>query len=416
MQIQRLNLNLSVNIKFVETKQHKRSVCFVLPGLSRLNLGVQPWRYVVETAAQLYRLGHRVTILSESKPHALTGYNGVPVRSLRSVQQPFWRRNAELHKTIEVLKPDVLVWTLSLTDFLFQDYRAGGHQVQIGLLPYPLYAPRDLLRLGVKRWLTHWSFLHTHVLGALAPRWFLRLRAGQLGLHGYVTQTEITRWALYGVVQPCPVRVIRPGVDAAWLDTNAHVNGVRARLGLKHEDFVVLYFDSPAPLRGLPVLMDALERIHRQVPHLKLVAFNRRYLDEAHPTSESLETLVRQKDLTEVVRFVDGILEPEMLAEIARASDLTALPYELLPVDAPLTVLEALALRKPVLTSRLGALPELACLGRVYLAEPGDPDSVAQALLTAWHQERSADVVSPSGVVRGWEAVGAEWSAFLQSL
>lgn len=393
----------------------KRSICFVLPGLNRLNLGVQPWRYVTETAAQLYRAGHRVTILSESGPRALTGFNGVPVRPLRSVGQVFWRGNVELQKTIEILKPDVLVWNLGLHSFLHQDYRTWNDRPQVGFFSSLVYSPRDILRFGLARLVANRSISGAQLLGAFSPRWLLRARAARLGLNVFVTQTEMTRWALYAILQKIPARAIRPGVDSVWLGGNGRSNGIREHLGLNRDDFVVLYFDSPAPLRGLPVLVEALACARQQAPNLKLVALNRRYLDETYRESHSLESLVMQKGLGDAVRFVDGILEPEALVEIARASDLAALPYEFVSSDAPLAVLEAVAVCKPVLTSRLACLPELASHGRAFLAEPGDPQSVADALLEAWRQAPAGPAPRP-GAARGWETVGAEWSEFLQSL
>lgn len=393
----------------------KRSICFVLPGLNRLNLGLQPWRYVTETAAQLHHAGHRVTILSESGPRALTGFNGVPVRPLRSVSQMVGRGNAELQNTIQTLKPDVLVWNVGLHSLLHQDYRIWNDRPQVGLFCSPVYSPREILRPGLARLMANRAIGGGHLLGAFSPRWLLRARAARLGLNVYVTQAEITRWALFAILQKFPVRAILPGVDSVWLDENIRSNGLREHLGLTRDDFIVLYFDSPAPLRGLPVLVDALARARQQAPNLKLVALNRRYLDETRPASQSLESLVMQKGLGDAVRFVDGAIEPETLVEIARASDLAALPYEFVSADAPLAVLEAVAARKPVLTSRLACLPELASRGRAFLAEPGDPESVADALLEVWRQA-PAESVPCSGAARGWQTVGAEWSEFIQSL
>lgn len=393
----------------------KRSVCFILPGLNRLNLGAQPWRYVTETAAQLYRAGHRVTILSESGPRALTGFSGVPVRSLRSVGQTFGWGNIELQKTIQILNPDVLAWNLGLHSFLSQDYRTWNDRPQVGFFSSPVYSPREIFRPGLARLVATRSISGARLLGAFSPRWLLRARAARLGLKAYVTQTEITRWSLYAILEKFPVRAILPGVDSVWLGDNGRSNGTRERLGFDKNDFVVLYFDSPAPLRGLPVLVDALARARRQAPNLKLVALNRRYLDETHPASQSLESLVMQKGLGDAVRFLDGVLDTETLAQIVRASDLAALPYEFVSSDAPLAVLEAMAARKPVLTSRMACLPELVSRGRAFLAEPGDPESVANALLDAWKQV-PAEAAPRSGMARGWEAVGAEWSDFLQSL
>jgi glycosyltransferase involved in cell wall biosynthesis len=285
----------------------------------------------------------------------------------------------------------------------------------VGLFSSPVYSPREIFRPGLARLAANRSISGAQLLGALSPRWLLRARAARLGVNVYVSQTEITRWSLYSILQKFQVRAIRPGVDSVWMDDGRGSNGTREHLGLTRDDFVVLYFDSPAPLHGLPVLVEALARARQQAPNLKLVALNRRYLAETHAASQSLESLVMQKGLGDAVRFVDGVLEPQALAEIARASDLAALPYEFVSCDAPLALLEAVAIRKPVLTSRLACLPELASYGRAFLAEPGDPESVANALLEAWRHAPAGPAPRP-GAVRGWETVGAEWSEFLQSL
>lgn len=211
------------------------------------------------------------------------------------------------------------------------------------------------------------------------------------------------------------MKAIRPGVDALWMDVSTPVNGAREHFGFSKNDFVVLYFGSPSPLRGLPVLVDALSIARRQAANIKLLVLNRRYQQELNHGSISIENLVVERGLGDSVRILDGLLEPESLVEIMRASDLAALPYELVPTDAPLAVLEAVAARKPVLTSRLACLPELAAQGQAFLAEPGDPESVATALLEA-RQQAPAGFAPRPGAVRGWETVGAEWSDFIQSL
>lgn len=397
------------------TTLRKRSVCIVLPGLNRLNRGLQPWRYVTETAVQLYRAGHRVTLLSEAGLHALSGINGVPVRSLRSVGQSPWWRNPELEKTIQILKPDVLIWSVELTSFLHQDYRSWSDRPQVGIFSSPIYSAREILRPGLARLLANRRMSGIHLLGAFAPRWLLHARAARLGLDAYITQTQTTCDALASIVQGAPLKAILPGVDALWMDVSTPVNGAREHFGFSKNDFVVLYFGSPSPLRGLPVLVDALSIARRQAANIKLLVLNRRYQQELNHGSISIEKLVVERGLGDSVRILDGLLEPESLVEIVRASDLAALPYELVPTDAPLAVLEAVAARKPVLTSRLACLPELAAQGQAFLAEPGDPESVAKALLEA-RQQAPVGSAPHLGAVRGWEAVGAEWSDFIQLL
>jgi glycosyltransferase involved in cell wall biosynthesis len=99
-------------------------------------------------------------------------------------------------------------------------------------------------------------------------------------------------------------------------------------------------------------------------------------------------------------------------------SNLIALPFALIPSDAPLSLLEASSLGRPVLTTRLGSLPELVEGGRAYLAEPNDLPSLVQTLLQAADEihETAGRPRLPQRGVRTWADVGREWSEFLRSI
>jgi len=245
-------------------KAEQRSVCLVIDGLNRLNRGFQPWRYVTEVAIQLKRRGHPVTILSRAGPHALSNLEGIPVRALASVENHFWRRNLELGQAIDALDPQVLLWSIGLTSFLHQDFRPWQNRLQVGIFSSPIYTRREILRPGLARLAANYPLSGVHVLGAFSPRWLLRSRAAGLGLDAYVTQTRTTGEALTSIVAGKPIKALLPGVDGIWLDCGSRTIPMRTRFNLSNHEFVVLYFGSPSPLRGLPVLAEALALARQQ--------------------------------------------------------------------------------------------------------------------------------------------------------
>ena len=118
----------------------------------------------------------------------------------------------------------------------------------------------------------------------------------------------------------------------------------------------------------------------------------------------------------EFTRLVSATLPAAELASYVAACDLAALPFELVPSDAPLAPLEARALGLPLVTTRLACLPELAQGGPHILAEPGDTGSLAAALLRAATQLRQLPPDDPAPAPRPWEAVGEEWERYLFAL
>lgn len=387
-----------------------RSVCIVLYGLGQHNQRLQPWRYVTEIAIQLAQQGHRVHLLTEDAPPQLPG---VSLRRLRSVRNFICTPNRELQDTIAALAPDILVWSVGLTSFLHQDYNIWKQTPQVGLFSSPIYSPRELLRLG-PRLGSNYPLTAIHLLGTFSPRSLLRWRAARMGLARFVTQTQTTRQALQSLLGNSQVTTITPGVDPFWAQPPVTSREtVRAALGFMEADFVVAYLGSPASLRGLPVLLRALALARQSEPRLRLLVLNRRNPSELERESRVMEATIRQFGLQQACKVVTGFIQPAGLVEAIGACDLVALPFELLPSDAPLSVLEVLAAGKPLVTTRLACLPELSAGGRVCLVEPGNALALAQAILD---QAKAAPVNAVAHKPRSWQAVGEEWSKLVESL
>jgi glycosyltransferase involved in cell wall biosynthesis len=77
---------------------------------------------------------------------------------------------------------------------------------------------------------------------------------------------------------------------------------------------------------------------------------------------------------------VDGFLQQRELIQYIIASDAVCLPFELLPSDVPLSILEAMALGQGVITTRVACIPELVGKDRGFLVPPASADSLAQKL------------------------------------
>jgi glycosyltransferase involved in cell wall biosynthesis len=339
------------------------------------------------------------------------------------VSQSQWRANPALPAALRELKPELMLWHVGLTSFLHQSFETGLDIPTLGIFSSPLYQPQEIFRLGLRKLVQGYRLSAVHILGTLVPRPGLRRLAQRSKLRALTVQTQTTRRQLLeSGLWSQPIEVIPPGVDEIW--TRPQKPGeMRARLGYSPADKVVLYFGSPAPLRGLPTLLEAFELARRVNPSFKLLILNRRRGDELLQEDAHLHRQLNHSGLGQYVKVVSGFLDEKMLIRHVAAADIVALPFELVPSDAPLSILEAHALGKQVVTTRVACLPELAGQGLSYLAQPANPTSLARALAQA------ATTPSPprgprSGLAAGdtarphrsWTEVGAEWSQLIQSL
>lgn len=125
------------------------------------------------------------------------------------------------------------------------------------------------------------------------------------------------------------------------------------------------------PIKGHAVLLKALQVLHRSIPNVKLL------LVGDGPLRGYLEAEVDRLALSQAVLFA-GHQDPSY--DFINMMDIFVLPS--LHEGIPMVLLEALALVRPVIASRVGGIPEVVSHGvSGLLVNPADADALAIGLL-----------------------------------
>ncbi len=372
---------------------------------------LQPWRYLVEVARQLKRQGHEVSVISNGAED-----DDLATHRILSVSNSCWQENRSLKEAIAAIQPDVLLWHVGLSSLLHQRLDVGIPIPTVGIFTSPIYQFRDLARLGVRRIVRERGLTAVHTAATLTPNFLLRRGLSQNShLQRLVVQTETTRTQLQQAkLDRTPISVIAPGVDEVWKN-NGDSSELRQRLGYSPSDVVVLYFGSPARLRGLHTLIEAIKKSSASNSALKLLVLSRRHAGELMAEDAALHDLLSQDGMASRTQIISGFLQPENLVAHLAASDIVALPFELVPSDAPLSLLEAQALGKPIVTTTIACLPELVANGPHYLAKPADANSLASAI-TAAANDLCGNKPTGAFEPRRWHEMGESWSRLIQTL
>lgn len=337
-----------VAVKAVKQRARNR-VMFVIAGLERGGAEVQ----LVDLAKRLAARGWDVTVVSylafsaRSLAPALRGH-GVRLISLNA-HHGFLRYASILRAAsiVRHVKPDVLV----------------------GLMFHGMMTAR--------------------VLG-----WLFRVRANVSAVHAHADGHGVVRSGLLHVTRAMPDAVValsdglrqglvRKGIarrNHMWVVPNGmdmekfgqstdHVEA-RGDLGLEDGRFVWLAAgrlerekDYPNMLRAFKILAD------RRAEAMLIIAG--RGTEEA-----ALRRLIERLDLCDRVRLL-GLRED--VPTLLRASDALVLSSEWEAM--PMVVLEAMALRRPVVATSVGAIPELIEEGRTgFLVSPRDSAALAGAM------------------------------------
>ncbi len=137
------------------------------------------------------------------------------------------------------------------------------------------------------------------------------------------------------------------------------------------EALQLLYLGSvPSEAKGIDVLLDALAQLPPQTA--RLVLHGRLGSREA----EWLEQAVAERDLAPRVEH-RGPLVASLVSAAMAACDVLVFPSRCVE-NSPLTILEAMAARRPVIASRVGGIPELVRDGETGFTFPvGDASALA---------------------------------------
>ncbi len=158
------------------------------------------------------------------------------------------------------------------------------------------------------------------------------------------------------------LHIVHCGVDPARYD-RPRAAGAGLRL---------LFVGRLAAVKGVPVLFEALTGLRARHPGLRLTLIG------DGPERPGLEAEARALGLEAAVTFA-GYRSQAEVAEALAETDILVLPS--FAEGVPVVLMEAMAARVPVVTTRIAGIPELVEDGASgCLVPPGDPAALAAAL------------------------------------
>lgn len=213
----------------------------------------------------------------------------------------------------------------------------------------------------------------------LAARWCDRI----------VTVSDYHRdWALrLGIGRPGQVISIPNGVPSERAVSRRSRNAARRELGVG-DAFMVLATGRLAPQKGFEYLVRAAPRIHESLPGVRIV------LAGDGPLEQPLAKLARELAVDDTVSFLGFRSD---VADLLAASDLVVLPS--LWEGLSISLLEAMAAARPIVTTSLGSNREVTDDGRAARLVPAkDAEALAAAVVALAGSPRERDELGRRGL------------------
>lgn len=164
------------------------------------------------------------------------------------------------------------------------------------------------------------------------------------------------------------IRVIYSGIDLSRFDAARPKEAALAKLGLAPGSPIVLATGRLHPAKGHSVLIKAMRQVRRAWPDARLVIAGEgeereRLAAEAAPDGDSVVLLSRRHDVADLLSVCDCYVLPSLREGLG------------------LALIEAMALGRPCVATRAGAIPEVITDGIDGLLVPSaQPDALAIAI------------------------------------
>jgi glycosyltransferase involved in cell wall biosynthesis len=254
--------------------------------------------------------------------------------------------------------------------------------------------------------LVHAFLPHANGLGALAarlarvPAVVISLRglapgpplwgrlAGRLADRVVANAEAVGAYALsHDGVSAAKLRIVRNGLDLGAFDQQAGAPAPALPSGP-----LVATVANPNRFKapGLLVLVEAAARVLRQVPAVRFL------LVGDGPARAEIARAAAARGLGDRLICLGSRQD---VAAILAACQVMVLPS--LREGLPNAILEAMAARKPVIATRVGGIPEAVVDDTTgLLVPPGDPEALANAILTLLQDPRRAETMGAAGRIR----------------
>jgi len=191
------------------------------------------------------------------------------------------------------------------------------------------------------------------------------------------------------------VEVIYNGVDLAspGKPTLGARERIRGEFNFAATDFVTVLVARLHSLKDHQTALRAVDAARKQIPGLRLL------LAGDGDERAAIEETIRKRGLEECVRLAGTRKD---IADLLAASDVFLMSS--ISEGIPLTVIEAMAARRPVVSTAVGGLPELVEHGVTgFLAPSGDDRLLAAALVELYRRPELRNQMADAALKRAWE-------------
>jgi len=193
-----------------------------------------------------------------------------------------------------------------------------------------------------------------------------------------LTVSDFVKGRVSSIQPDSKIQTVLNGIDLKRFSPKSNSPVSHKTIGFRDDDFVIVYSGRINKDKGLSELIDALLLLKERLSRVKLMVLGSSFFDNAKNEDDFIRSLKEKaKNIEDKIVFT-GFIPYNQVPDYLQLADIAVLPSMW---DEPfgLTVVEAMAMGLPLITTRSGGIPEI-CEGVATIV---DRDNIVNNLTTA---------------------------------
>jgi len=349
-------------------------IAIICRDFQKFNIRKLPWKYVYEIAKYLSNR-HEIIVITDSNKKDI---DGIEIISIKKLFIPLKGETEELLNVLEHENPDKCIMLLGLTSLLRREFKIN--KPVIGVFTSPIYSIRELMRnIGLKDSIKYRKYTTIHYINALIPNLFVKKWANEFEKIVFLSDYTQKKVISKGLDERKSF-LIPLGLEEIFLELPETENVEKIKKVINPDNIpIILYFTSPLTLRGTDTLVRAFSKVRRHIPS-KLIFLSRIDYKELLIEEKILKDVAKKENVLDSIEIISIYLNPEKIKEYLSAADIVVIPFKIVISDVPVSILEAMALKKPIISTSVASIPEILN-GNGLIVNPNDSENLANEII-----------------------------------
>jgi len=212
-----------------------------------------------------------------------------------------------------------------------------------------------------------------------------------------LTVSDYIKERVSTIQQSDKIQTIYNGIDLNAFSPHKNLSINRKSMGFTEEDFVLVYSGRINREKGISELIDAMLQLKN--PCIKLMILGSSFFDNARNEDVFIQSLKNKAKRIETQIVFTGFIPYNQVPDYLQLADIAVLPSMW---DEPfgLTIVEAMAVGLPLITTRSGGIPEI-CEGVATIVERNNiVNNLANAILDLYQDSEKKKRMAAASLQR----------------